>query len=472
MTLIAAATAALIAAAPPEALTLAALTPTSGENAAALLDGKPDTGWSPVGDPRAEGILFRFEKNTALDAIQVQACPGAGEMRLTPAWNGAVAGSTTVKPGAATSLSVPNGLSNVRSVFLRFDASTGKACLAEIAFKKNGQPLDVRAPRSVPGKISASSVLTPKDAYHPAYLFDGRLDFGWVEGVDGPGAGESVTVTFDQPVTITAIELWNGYQRSKDHFKKNARAKRISFGPAPLDVADKLGEQKLSLPAPVTGTTFTLKVLDAIKGSVYQDLVLSELRFWDAAGPFTVATPELTQRQAALRQSLSGTAMGELTDRLLSAACPAGYDHRELKLRTNNTFVWYEALATSEEANSSEVFDGVWVLHAQATPTAPWSQLELFGRRHRVETSWAPYEEETEKTTDRIGGGKIEVTRAADLGPDAFWKLMKEWRGKGAKDRVDCLFEGKPDAKFQQLLAAGAVVVRGTAITDVLRATH
>jgi hypothetical protein len=469
MTLVAAATAALVAAAAPEPILLQALTPTSGDNAAALLDGKLETGWTPSGDPRSDGVLFRFEKSVALDTIEVQACPGTGVTQLTPAWNGAMTGSITFKPGVPATLSAPGAPNSaIRSIFFRLDA--GPACLAEVTFKRKDQRLDVRAPRSVPGTISASSILTPKDAYHPAYLFDGRLDFGWVEGADGPGAGQGITVTFDQPVTVNAIELWNGYQRSKDHFKKNARAKRIAVGTgeppaATLNLADKMGEQKLALPAPITGTTFTLKILDAIKGSAYQDLVLSELRFWDASGPFTLATTDLSQRTAALRKSLSGTPLGEVTDRHLSGACPAGYDRRELKLRTNNTFVWYEDLASSEEQSTSEVFDGVWVTRTQASP---WSELELFGRRHRVETTWAPYQEESEATTDRIAGGKIEVARVADLGADAFWKLMKEWRAKAAKDRVDCLFQGKPEDQLKQLVSRGAVVVRGAALTDVL----
>ena len=38
-------------------------------------------------------------------------------------------------------------------------------------------------------------MLAPSDAYHPGYLFDGRLDFGWVEGVKGPGIGEPTVLT-------------------------------------------------------------------------------------------------------------------------------------------------------------------------------------------------------------------------------------------------------------------------------------
>jgi len=43
---------------------LQALQLTSGENARKILDGKTDTGWQPPGDPRLEGVLFRFEEFT------------------------------------------------------------------------------------------------------------------------------------------------------------------------------------------------------------------------------------------------------------------------------------------------------------------------------------------------------------------------------------------------------------------------
>ena len=69
--------------------------------------------------------------------------------------------------------------------------------------------------------------------------------------MDGPGIGESVTATFDRPVTVNAVEIWNGYQRSDDHFKKNARAKRISFGAGDktqeFTLTDAMGPQKLTL---------------------------------------------------------------------------------------------------------------------------------------------------------------------------------------------------------------------------------
>jgi hypothetical protein len=53
--------------------------------------------------------------------------------------------------------------------------------------------------------------------------------------------GEWLTVTLSEPIELTAIELWNGHQRSQEHFRQNARASRLSLSvdgstPVPLTV--------------------------------------------------------------------------------------------------------------------------------------------------------------------------------------------------------------------------------------------
>jgi hypothetical protein len=162
----------------------------------------------------------------------------------------------------------------VRSFFLKLEDST-PTCIAEVSFAGE-KPLVVRAPRRLDAVARASSVLTPADAYHPGYLFDGRLDFGWVEGVKGPGLGESMTLTFETPVSLAAAELWNGYQRSNEHFKKNARAKKVTLtvdGAPPFDfeVKDAQGPQKLSLPKA------TLSPSNAVSRSVSKPISCSKL---------------------------------------------------------------------------------------------------------------------------------------------------------------------------------------------------
>src|SRR5882724_11087835 len=87
----------------PTPIFLQALAPTSGANASAVLDGDAKTGWKPVGDPRDEGLLFRFDTPVRVDAVAVTPCPGiAGSMRLDVSTGGnevaTISAQTTASP--------------------------------------------------------------------------------------------------------------------------------------------------------------------------------------------------------------------------------------------------------------------------------------------------------------------------------------------------------------------------------------
>ncbi|HZH79200.1 MAG TPA: hypothetical protein VEY88_24450, partial [Archangium sp.] len=210
-------------------LALQTLTPTTGSGAERLLDGDPATGWSPEGDPVEEGVLLRFEKPVKLDGVAPRTCKGAPELKVALYLNGAETLNEETLGADAREQVLSFGKRELRSLFIRVrSAGSGKACLSEVQLLQGGKPVAAKAPRTVVGRIEASSVLKPADAYHPGYLFDGRLDFGWVEGAKSTGAGEFLTLTLEAPVELTALELWNGYQRSEDHFQKNVRAKKVA----------------------------------------------------------------------------------------------------------------------------------------------------------------------------------------------------------------------------------------------------
>jgi hypothetical protein len=452
-----------------EPLALQMLTPTSGTGAELLLDGNPATGWRPEGDPAEEGVLLRFEQPVKLDGVALRACPDSALLDAALYMDGALLESTE-KVGAAD---VPLRVAEreARSVFIRVTAaSTAKPCLAEVTLLQRGKPLALKPPRTVAGRVEASSVLTPADAYHPGYLFDGRTDFGWVEGAKGTGAGESLTLTLEAPVELVALELWNGYQRSADHFQKNARAKRLTVAvdggePVGLDVKDASGPQRLKLPAPMKGRAWKLTVESVFPGKRYPDLVLSELRLVDAQGSLGVRTPDMDERKKAFQQELSATALAKVVDRRWRGACASGEGAvwRTLKLRSNHTFVLYDDTeGVDGEPSVSEVLDGAWVVKKTGKP---WSTVELFGRRHRNEKSWEPYGDSKSRETVRIAGGKLEVARVADLGREAFIALMNEWLTGPLSARAACL-EVETTA-YDVLAKEGAFIVRGTALTDI-----
>jgi hypothetical protein len=63
--------------------------------------------------------------------------------------------------------------------------------------------------------------------YGPEALFDGDLSTSWVEGVDGPGVGESVLILLQRPVE--EIRLINGFASSPDLYLKNNRIKSVTI---------------------------------------------------------------------------------------------------------------------------------------------------------------------------------------------------------------------------------------------------
>ncbi len=448
-----------------DAVHLQALIPTSGSGAASVLEGHDAArGWTPAGDPRDEGLLFRFEQPTRVDSVRLTPCAGAVLSIVLSADGVEVATAKVREAGTVLVLPHDRGL---RSVFVRI--SGGAGCLAGVEFARGGAAVPVRPPRAVPGSVTASSTLAPIDAYLPSYLFDGRLDFGWVAGAPKTaGVGESVTVRLEQPSEVAALELWNGYQRSPDHFKKNARASRVTIladgkPVGTFKLKDAMGAQKLELAAPVTAAVWTLRVDAAVRGTRYPDLVLSELRFWDAAGPFTVATSDAPQREAALREEIAGGPLPHLLDRLWVQACPKD-GTRHLKVRGNHTFVWYEAHGDDEdESATQEVFDGVYV---PTQRSGPWARIELYGRRHRIERSWRPYEDLARRETDRIGGGNVELTRLADLGAEGWKALAGQWKGGESAGRLDCVEDLA--AAYDELVKRNAILVRGGPFQDLL----
>jgi hypothetical protein len=318
----------------------------------------------------------------------------------------------------------------------------------------DGQPLRALPPRKVRGQITASSVLAPEVAYRPAYLFDGRTHFAWVEGHEGDGVGEHLDIQFEVPQQIRSLEIWNGYQRSDDHFAKNARLARIRVtgesGSQELTVADQTGAQLLALEPPLEGSTLSIEVLEVAGGQRYPDLVISELRFHDAQGPFRLETQDLATAEAGLRKELRGTPLEHVVGRVFGSRCTPGLG--TFKLRRDGSFVWYGV---------DEVFDGAWALERKE---GPWAKISLYGRRHRVEQSWQPYTEARPVETTKVSGGTLELALASELGP----KLQDELKALGrapATERVACV---DSDELLHELVLHDAILVKGTALTDLL----
>lgn len=120
--------------------------------------------------------------------------------------------------------------------------------------------------------------------YTPEFLVDKDVNTAWVEGSDGDGKGEWLYFSSEEPFNLYDISLINGYAKSERLYYRNNRVKEIEI----IDSSGKseylhLEDNNMNLQRLVVNfegvTSLKIVVRDIYKGSHYNDLCISELRF-------------------------------------------------------------------------------------------------------------------------------------------------------------------------------------------------
>ncbi|MBW8886335.1 MAG: hypothetical protein JF616_01150 [Fibrobacteres bacterium] len=195
---------------------------------------------------------------------------------------------------------------DVRSLTFNFESNSGfRICGIDLKDPR-GASYTVKVPVLAGGSVEASSVLEPRSAYDPVFLFDSRFEYGWA--TDKQSRGARLTFAFDRQRRIEKLRIWNGYQRSAEHCWSNSRPRRVRFtgdgGYSEVAVLkDILGSQVVELPKPFEGKRLEMEVVDAYLGKSYQDLVLSEIRFFDGKDWFML-DPTANLKEAIARNRL------------------------------------------------------------------------------------------------------------------------------------------------------------------------
>ena len=132
-------------------------------------------------------------------------------------------------------------------------------------------------------RYCASSVLPPQagNTYGPKNLFWGPEGAAWCEGSAGNGEGETIRIETAPAVTIHAIIIRNGYQKSKSAFSNNGRVKIVEIEAAGRKerfvLRDATGGQRLSLSPPIRADTVIARIVSIYPGDRYSDTCLSGL---------------------------------------------------------------------------------------------------------------------------------------------------------------------------------------------------
>lgn len=141
-----------------------------------------------------------------------------------------------------------------------------------------------------------------EENYHPSYVLDDDPKTAWVEGAEGDGIGESLTLPVSSLQSARAVRLviFNGYQKSKGLLEANAAVKQLTVtvrgpggresGRKQLTLERKMGPQSFDIP--VTGSVADVVLtIDSIHpGSKYRDTCVSDVQvFVDSDVPYNAA---------------------------------------------------------------------------------------------------------------------------------------------------------------------------------------
>lgn len=150
-----------------------------------------------------------------------------------------------------------------------------------------------------PFATTSSSSYLPSDrwgTYRDFSAIDGSLSTPWTEGVDGPGTGEWIMLTFPGTIEVHALGIDVGYDHDpgdpmhdEELFTANNRLKSATVifsngEQVELDFSDTRGVQQIPLaraPGPPIETT-TVKVVidDVYPGTRFDDTCLAEVEIW------------------------------------------------------------------------------------------------------------------------------------------------------------------------------------------------
>ncbi|MEM7105524.1 MAG: hypothetical protein AAF502_20470 [Bacteroidota bacterium] len=240
-------------------------------------------------------------------------------------------------------------------------------------YNTEGDKLYLVPPKTLRGRVRASTTLEPEGSYHAGQLFDSRKDFVWVEGAEGHGEGESLLLQTTSATRFDAIKIWNGYQRSNEHWTKNGRVAKVSIGDGvnshEYDIRDAGKPQLIKLIEPLTVRELHVNILDVHKGSRYADMVISEMRLYDNEQIMVIKTTERENFKQNLLEQAEGTVLENLLDRRIKNKITEEYDYayyfdKSIILRSDYSFVVYEYNEIYEVDQEKEeiIAEGNWEL--------------------------------------------------------------------------------------------------------------
>lgn len=304
-------------------------------------------------------------------------------------------------------------------------------------------PIRPELPALIPAEVSATSILEPVSAYHPAHLFDSAYDIAWsTDGKKNDGKEESFTLNFRNPQTVAGMMVWNGYQRSAEHFKANGRVLEAEIQadgmvPFRIPLEDRMGAQEIAFPKNLPAVSKLRLTIKAIApGKAYKDVLISELRLISDQGKLMLPQVELPKTMApAPFRGMINRSYASILHQPIAGKLPEDFDlefnlgircdNARIRLRDNGTFVVYKDFnygkadsAAKPTSINAGILEGNW--------EPKGDKLRIFGKKYVSALQKSEYLQETSSGEPRVQifQSEVEAKPYRSLTPEEKQKLF------------------------------------------------
>jgi len=169
----------------------------------------------------------------------------------------------------------------MRHIFIAHTALAAVVLAAAASAARAEVCVDVLPGQYAPNAtMCASTALKPQGAntYGPENLRD-DTEKAWCEGAPGDGQGEYVRITWAGPVEFRSVIIGNGYQKSRETYLNNARARRMRIETGDgisvtRDLPDSGKHHTLRLPRTAKTNSLRVTIVEVYRGAKYSDLCL------------------------------------------------------------------------------------------------------------------------------------------------------------------------------------------------------
>lgn len=174
--------------------------------------------------------------------------------------------------------------------------------------------------------IVASSELNVKakdgSTYHAQNMIDGNPETAWIEGVDGLGIGEYIYIEFDGVKSVSEIDIYPGFLKTKNRYLVNGQPTRLlieweggqsEIGLDRVDVStddepfelDEMPIAKLNLDEAVQTSYLKFTIIDAVGGSKYEDVAITDVSVYSISDSSQTSNDTMKQRMEEVGRQLS-----------------------------------------------------------------------------------------------------------------------------------------------------------------------